>query len=57
MLLNAIQFFSNGSKCLSKNPPDCPILCKWFFDNFKLPDEPFGKALQRCVLVNNSLSG
>ena len=25
--------FSNGPKCLPKNPPDCPILCNWAFDD------------------------
>ena len=27
---------SNGSKSLSKNPTDCPIVSKWVFDNFIL---------------------
>ena len=30
--------FSNGPKNLSKNPPDCPILCNWVFDNFILAE-------------------
>ena len=50
--------FSNGLKSLPKNPPDCPILCHWVFDNFILADERFEKALislETCVLVNNSL--
>ena len=40
------------------NPPDCPILWNWTFDNFILPDGPFAKALQTletCVLINNNL--
>ena len=37
--------FSNGPKILPKIPPDCPILCNWFFNNFTLADEPFAKAL------------
>ena len=52
--------FSNGPKSLPKNPPDCPILCNWVFDNFILADERFEKALkslETCVLVNNSLCG
>ena len=50
--------FSNGSKNLPKNPPDCPILCIWVFDSFVLAKELFGKALgslKTCVLVNNNL--
>ena len=37
--------FNNGSKSLPKTPPDCPILCNWFFDEFILADELFAKAL------------
>ena len=33
--------FSNDPKGLPKNPPDCPILCNWVFDNFILAGEPF----------------
>ena len=33
--------FSNGPKSLPKNPPDCPILCNWVFDNFILAEELF----------------
>ena len=52
--------FSNDSKSLPKNPPDCPILCNSVFDNFILADELFAKALpslETCVLVNNNLYG
>ena len=52
--------FSKGSKSLSKNPPDCPILTNWVFDNFILADEPFAKALrslETCASVNNNLCG
>ena len=52
--------FGNGPKGLPKNPPDCPILCNWVFDNFVLAEKLFEKALrslETCVLVNNSLSG
>ena len=52
--------FSNGPKSLPKNPPDCPILCNWVFDNFILAEELFAKALrsfETCVLVNNNLCG
>ena len=52
--------FINGLKSLPKNPPDCPILCKWVFDNFVLAEELFSKALwslEICVLVNNNLWG
>ena len=30
--------FSNGPKSLSQNPPDCPVLCNWVFDNFILAE-------------------
>ena len=33
--------FNNGPKSLPNDPPDCPILCNWVFDNFILADEPF----------------
>ena len=35
-LIKGKQFFSNDPKSLPKNSPDCPILCNWVFDNFKL---------------------
>ena len=50
--------FSNGPKSLPKNPPNCLILCNWVFDNFKLAEELFAKALrsfETCVLVKNNL--
>ena len=49
---------SNGHKILPRHTPDCPILRKWVFDNYILPEELFSKALQSletCVLVNNNL--
>ena len=52
--------FGNGPKSLPKNPPDCPILCNWVFDNFILIDKLFTKALwslKTCVLVNNNSYG
>ena len=52
--------FSNGPKIPPKNPPNCPILSNWVFDNFILADDPFAKDLrsfETCVLVNNSLCG
>ena len=57
--IKGIPVFSNGSKSLTKNPPDCPISCNWFFDNFTLTDERLAKALQSfetCALVNSNLS-
>ena len=33
--------YSNGPKNLPKNPPDCPTLCNWVFDNFILAEELF----------------
>ena len=35
--------FSNGSKSLSKNPSDCPILCNWILKLEKLE-----KSLETC---------
>ena len=52
--------FSYGPKSLPKNPPDCPIWCKWVFDHFILADELFAKALrsfETYLLVNKSLCG
>ena len=49
--------FSNGPKSLPRNPPDCPILSNWIFNNFISADEPFAKALwsfKNCVLVNSN---
>ena len=45
------SIFSNSTKCLPENAPDCPILCNWVFDNFNLADEPFVKALRNFKLV------
>ena len=56
--IKANPVFSNGPKSLPWNPPDCPLLCNWDFNNFILADEPFAKALQcfeTCVLVNTNL--
>ena len=50
--------FSNGPKSLPKNPPACPMLCNWVFDNFILDKILLAKALrslETCVLVNNNL--
>ena len=50
--------FRNHPKRLPKNPPDCTILDRWVFDNFKLADELFTKALrslETCLSVNNIL--
>ena len=47
-------FFINGPESVPKNPPDCPIICNWVFDNFVLVDEPLAKPLgnfETCVLV------
>ena len=44
--------FSIGPKGLLKNPPVCPILCNWVFDNFILADEPFAdftKLWNLCI--------
>ena len=40
------------------NPPDCPILWNWTFDNLILADGLSAKALQTletCVLINNNI--
>ena len=39
--------FSNGPKNLPKNPPDCPILYNWVFDNFILAEELFAKSFTK----------
>ena len=52
--------FSNDAKILCKNPPDCPILCNWVFDNFIQADYPFEKDLwsfETCVLCYSNLWG
>ena len=38
--------FSNSPKSLPKNLPDCPVSCKWIFDNFALAGELFAKVLR-----------
>ena len=37
--------FRYGPKGLPRDPPDCPILCNWVFDDFILDEELFGKTL------------
>ena len=52
--------FNDGPLSLPKNPPDCPFLHSWVFDNFILTDELFAKALkslETCILVNYNLCG
>ena len=39
--INGNPVSSNGSKSLPENPPDCPILCNWAFDNFVLAEVLF----------------
>ena len=59
-LIKGNPVFSNGPKNLPKNPPYCPILCNWVFDNLILAEKLLAKALQSlesCVLVNNNLCG
>ena len=58
--INSNPAFSNGPKGLPKNLPDCTILRNWVFDNFRLAEELFAKALrsfETCVLVNNNFWG
>ena len=60
LLANGNLFFINGPKSLRKNLADHPILYKSVFDNFRLSEKLFTKALQSlkaCVLVNNNLQG
>ena len=55
---NAVFSTGSSTKGLFKNLRDCPIWCKWVFNNFLLAEELFGKALRSldtCVLVNNNL--
>ena len=52
--INGKSVLSNGHRSLPENPSDCPILYNWVFDNFRLIDELFGKALwslKTCVLI------
>ena len=52
--------FSKGRRSLPKNPPDCTILDSSVFDNFKLADSLFAKALwnlETCLSVNNKSCG
>ena len=59
-LIKGKPVFSNGTRSLPKNPPDCPILYNWVFVNFILADELFARALwslETYVLVNNNLYG
>ena len=44
--INGNPVFSNCPKRLPKNPPDCPILCNWVFDNYILVEKVFAKALR-----------
>ena len=44
--------FNNGPKTLPKNPPDCPILCNCFFDNFlswRIIYKSFTKLWNLCI--------
>ena len=59
-LINGNPNFIIGPKSLLKNHPDCPILCNWAFDHFRLGWEIFPKVLQSFetyVLVGNNLCG
>ena len=42
--------FSDGPKNLAKNAPNSTILINWVFEDFKLADEPFAKALRILIL-------
>ena len=44
--------FSNGSKSLRKNPPDCLILCNWVFGNFILAKQLIAKVLRTFETLN-----
>ena len=58
--INVNLVFSNSSKSLPKNPPDCPILCNWVLENFILTEELFANALwslETSALVYNNLCG
>ena len=43
--------FSNGSRGLPKNPPDCIILDIWVFNNLISVDKSFGEAIRSLQLV------
>ena len=40
-------FFGSGPKRLTKNHPDCPILCNCVFDNVILANELFAKSFMK----------
>ena len=44
--INSNPVFSNSPKSLPKNPPDCPVLYNWVFNNFILAEELFPKILK-----------
>ena len=43
--------FSNGSKSLPENPPDCPTLWNWVFDNFLLAGNYLQKLYEDLRLM------
>ena len=43
--------FSSGPKSLPKNPPYCPICCKWVFDGFILANKLFAKAFWSLCII------
>ena len=58
--MNVKSAFSNGPRSLPRNPPNYTTFGSWVFDNFKLVDKLFAKALWRlatCLLVRNNLCG
>ena len=58
LLANDLRtFFIKNYQNQPTNPPGCPILYNWVFDNFILAYEPFAKALwisKTCELGNNN---
>ena len=47
--INGNPAFSNSPKSLPKNPPDCPVLYNWVFDNFILAEKLFPKISNSCI--------
>ena len=49
------RVIDNGSRSLTRNPPDGIILDNWAFDSLILVDELFAKALRRFTITYNNL--
>ena len=41
--------FNNGPRSLPKNPPGCPTLCNWVFNNIYITCKSFAKLWNLCI--------